>query len=148
MKKNTFYILIGCIALALLALFIYSIETRLIPLWIEPFAFVTGILIVYTARKSVTDLIEDERSAKITENAVVRTFQVFWVVFCCILYRCSDGSPLSSAIFPRTFPGTSPGDPYDQDDGIFPAGTALPDDLPLCRLPNVLCQKLRGLGDR
>jgi uncharacterized membrane protein len=30
----------------------------------------------------VTDLIEDERSAKITEKAAVRTFQVFWVVFC------------------------------------------------------------------
>ena len=81
MKKNSFYLLIGSIALALLALFIYLIETRMLPLWIEPVAFIVGILIVYTARKYVTDLIEDERSAKITENAVVRTFQVFWVVF-------------------------------------------------------------------
>ena len=45
MKKNTFYLLIGCIALALLALFIYSIETRMIPLWIEPLTFILGFLI-------------------------------------------------------------------------------------------------------
>ncbi|MCX6685839.1 MAG: DUF2178 domain-containing protein [Methanoregula sp.] len=32
----------------------------------------------------MTDLIEDERSAKITEKAALRTFQVFWVVFCAI----------------------------------------------------------------
>lgn len=82
MKKNTFYLLLGCIALALLAIFVYSVETRDVPVWIEPLAFVIGILIAYLARKSVTDLIEDERSAKITEKSAVRTFQVFWVVFC------------------------------------------------------------------
>jgi uncharacterized membrane protein len=97
MKKNTFYLLIGCIALALLALFIYSIETHVIPLWIEPLGFILGFLIVYAARKSVTDLIEDERSAKITEMAVVRTFQVFWVVFCAF----SIGAVMDLLYFPQ-----------------------------------------------
>ena len=79
MKKNTFYLLIGCIALALLAILWYSVESHR-HLLIE-IAFVVSIAIVYLARRKVEDLIEDERSVKITEQAVVRTFQVFWVVF-------------------------------------------------------------------
>jgi len=79
MKKNTFYILIGCIALALIAMLWYSVETRQ-PLPIEA-AFIAGIVLVYLARRRVEDLIEDERSVKITEKAAVRTFQVFWVIF-------------------------------------------------------------------
>lgn len=79
MKKNTFYLLIGCIALALLAILWYSVEIHR-PLLIE-IAFVVAITIIYLARRKVEDLIEDERSIKITEQAVVRTFQVFWVVF-------------------------------------------------------------------
>jgi uncharacterized membrane protein len=82
MKKNTFYLFIGCIAVALLAIFWYSVEIHN-PLFIE-LAFVIGIVSVYYARKKVTDLIDDERSAKITEQAMVRTFQVFWVGFCAI----------------------------------------------------------------
>jgi len=80
MIKNTFYLLIGCIALALLGIFWYSVEINK-PLFIE-ISFVLGIVIIYLARRKVTDLIEDERSAKITEKAALRTFQVFWVVFC------------------------------------------------------------------
>jgi len=80
MKKNTFYLFVGCIALALLGIFWYSVEVHN-ALLIEV-AFVIAIVMVYLARKNVTDLIEDERSAKITEKAALRTFQVFWVVFC------------------------------------------------------------------
>lgn len=80
MKKNTFYLFIGCIALVLLGLFWYSVEVHK-PLIIE-IAFILGIVAIYLARKKVTDLIEDERSAQITEKAALRTFQVFWVVFC------------------------------------------------------------------
>jgi len=82
MKKNTFYLLSGCIAVVLLALFWYSVEIHN-PFIIE-LAFVIGIAIAYFARKKVTDLIDDERSTKITEQAVLRTFQVFWVVFCAL----------------------------------------------------------------
>jgi uncharacterized membrane protein len=79
MKKNTFYLLIGCIALALLAILWYSVEIHR-PLIIE-ISFIVAIAIIYLVRRRVEELIEDERSIKITEQAVVRTFQVFWVVF-------------------------------------------------------------------
>ncbi|MDD1662131.1 MAG: DUF2178 domain-containing protein [Methanomicrobiales archaeon] len=79
MKKNTFYLLAGCIALTLLGIFWYSVEVHR-PLYIE-IAFILAIAVIYIARRKVEDLIEDERSIKITEQAAVRTFQVFWVVF-------------------------------------------------------------------
>jgi uncharacterized membrane protein len=82
MKKNSFYLVIGCIALALLALFWYSVEIHN-PLLIE-IAFIVAVVMIYLARRTVTDLIDDERSAKITEQAAVRTFQVFWVGFCAL----------------------------------------------------------------
>jgi len=80
MKKNTFYLLSGCIAVILLILFWYSVEIHH-PFIIE-LAFVIGIAVAYFARRKVTDLIDDERSVKITEQAVLRTFQVFWVMLC------------------------------------------------------------------
>ena len=80
MKKNTFYLLFGCIALALLIVFWYSVELHT-PLLIE-IAFVIGIALVYLAKRKVTDVINDERDVKITEQATARTMQVFWVVFC------------------------------------------------------------------
>jgi uncharacterized membrane protein len=80
MKKNTFYLIFGCIALALLIVFWYSVELH-IPLLIE-IAFVVGIALVYLAKRKVTDVINDERDVKITEQATARTMQVFWVVFC------------------------------------------------------------------
>ena len=80
MKKNSFYLLVGCIAVALLALFWYSVEIEN-PILIEA-AFVAGVILAYFARRRVTDLVEDERSARITEKAAMRTMQAFWVVFC------------------------------------------------------------------
>jgi len=80
MKKNTFYLLIGCIAIVLLTLFWYSVETDK-SLVIEV-AFIIGVIAIYLARRTVTDLIEDERSARITEKAAMRTMQIFWVIFC------------------------------------------------------------------
>jgi len=80
MKKNTFYLLIGFIAIVLVALFWYSDEIHT-PLLIEV-AFIAAVAVLYLARRKVTDLVEDERSAKITEQAAMRTLQVFWVVFC------------------------------------------------------------------
>jgi len=80
MKKNTFYLLVGFIAIVLVALFWYSEEIHT-SLLIE-FAFIAAVAVLYLARRKVTDLVEDERSAKITEQAAMRTLQVFWVVFC------------------------------------------------------------------
>jgi uncharacterized membrane protein len=82
MKKNSFFLVVGCIALALLAIFWYSVEVHL-PLLVEA-AFIVAIAIIYLVRKKVTDIIEDERTAKISEQAALRTFQVFWVAFCAL----------------------------------------------------------------
>ena len=100
MKKNTFYLLCGCIAVVLLALFWYSIEVHR-PLFVE-IAFIIGIILAYLARRKVTDLIDDERSVKITEQAVLRTFQVFWVVFCAL----SIGAVMQLLTIPQ-FPRTA-----------------------------------------
>jgi uncharacterized membrane protein len=103
MKKNTFYLIVGSIALALLVIFWYSVELH-IPLLIE-IAFVAGIALVYLAKRKVTDVINDERDVKITEQATARTMQVFWVVFCAF----SIGAVmeiLRVPAFPRPGPGT------------------------------------------
>ena len=105
MKKNSFYLLVGCIAVALLAIFWYSVEIEK-PLLIEA-AFIVGVLLAYFARQKVTDLIEDERSARITEKAAMRTMQVFWVVFCAF----SIGAVirlLDTPAFPPAFPALPP----------------------------------------
>jgi uncharacterized membrane protein len=105
MKKNSFYLLAGCIALALLGIFWYSVEVHR-PLYIE-IAFISSVAILYLARRKVEDLIEDERSVKITEQAAVRTFQVFWVVFAAF----SIGAVMEILYvpqFPRAPPGAHP----------------------------------------
>ena len=80
MKKNVFYLILGFIALALLAIFWYSVESFTPLLFI--IAFVIGVVLIYLMYRSVDGFIEDERSAGITEKAALRTFQVFWVCFC------------------------------------------------------------------
>jgi uncharacterized membrane protein len=80
MKKNTFYLIVGCIAFALLTIFWCSVELR-IPLFIE-ISFIVGIVLVYLAKKNVTDILHDERDVKITEMATLRTMQIFWIAFC------------------------------------------------------------------
>ena len=80
MKKNIFYLLVGCVALALLLVFWYSVELHT-SLIIE-LAFIAGVVLIIFARTKVTDRIDDERDIKITEQATIRTMQIFWVVFC------------------------------------------------------------------
>jgi uncharacterized membrane protein len=107
MKKNTFYLIFGCIALALLFIFWYSVELHT-PFLIE-IAFVIGIALVYLAKRKVTDSIDDERDVKITEQATIRTMQVFWVVFCAF----SIGAVMQLLYipkFPREPPGSRPPD--------------------------------------
>ena len=140
MKKNTFYLIFGCIALALLFLFWYSVELHT-PLLIE-IAFILGIVLVYLAKRKVTDSIEDERDVKITEQATARTMQVFWVVFCAF----SIGAVMQILHIP-TFPREPPGiassrSPWPANDGVYPAGSPLPDDLPVCRFQDLLREKI------
>src|SRR5208337_1450091 len=80
MKKNIFYLMIGVVALVLLAIFGYSVENFTPVLFM--IAFVIGVILLYLAYRRVDDFIEDERSARITEKAAMRTLQVFWVCFC------------------------------------------------------------------
>ncbi len=103
MKNNSFYLLVGCIALALLAVFWYSVEIHN-PFLIE-IAFVAAIILIYLARGKVTDLIEDERSAKISEQAALRTFQVFWF---CTLSIGAVMQILYIPTFPREFHDVRP----------------------------------------
>jgi len=62
MKKNTFYLVVDSVELHIR----FLVEA----------AFIIAITIIYLIRKRVTDIIEDERTAKITEQASLRTFQV------------------------------------------------------------------------
>jgi uncharacterized membrane protein len=101
MKKNTFYLIVGCIAVALLGIFWYSVELHA-ALLIE-IAFIIGIALVYLAKRKVTDVIEDERDVKITEQATIRTMQIFWVVFCAF----SIGAVMELLHIPE-FPRQSP----------------------------------------
>lgn len=82
MKKNAFYLIVGCIALVLLAIFWYSVELHI--RLITEISFVIAIAIIYLIRGRVTDFVEDERTARISEQAALRTFQVFWVIFCAL----------------------------------------------------------------
>jgi uncharacterized membrane protein len=107
MKKNTFYLIIGCIALALLAVFWYSVEVH--ASFLIEIAFIVGIALAYLTKRQVTGIINDERDVKITEQATMRTMQVFWVVFCAF----SIGAVmdlLRVPTFPRQNPGTRPTD--------------------------------------
>jgi len=102
MKKNTFYLLIGCIAIALVCIF-WAADELHAPLLIMV-AFIAAVALIFFARSKVTDLIQDERDIKITEQAMTRTMQVFWVVFCAF----SIGAVvqmLQVPSFPRTLPG-------------------------------------------
>ncbi len=80
MKKKSFYLLIGCVAIALVLIFWEADEIRS-PLLIMT-AFVVAVVLILFARSRVTDLIQDERDIKITEQAMTRTMLVFWVAFC------------------------------------------------------------------
>jgi uncharacterized membrane protein len=103
MKKNSFYLLAGCIALALLGILWYSVEVHR-PLYIEV-AFILAIAGIWLARRRVDDLIEDERTVRITEQAAVRTFQIFWVVFAAF----SIGAVMQILYVPQ-FPRPPPGE--------------------------------------
>jgi len=80
MEKNVFYLLIGVVAVILLGIFWYSVE-NFTPV-IFSISFLVAVILLYLAYRRVEDFVEDERSARITEKAAMRTLQVFWVCFC------------------------------------------------------------------
>ncbi|SDK45747.1 DUF2178 domain-containing protein [Methanoculleus thermophilus] len=79
MKRNSFYLLVGIVALIEVGIFWLSVEIER-PILIQA-AFILGVLLIYLARRRVEETIEDERTAMITQKAALRTLEVFWVVF-------------------------------------------------------------------
>ncbi len=79
MKRNTFYLLIGVIGILLVCVLWASIELSM-PALIQG-AFLIGVLLVYAARRTVSETIMDERTNVITQHAAVATLSVFWIVF-------------------------------------------------------------------
>jgi Predicted membrane protein len=151
MKENIFYLIIGFVALLLLAVFWYSVE-NFTPLF-SMVAFIAGVLVIYMAYRRVEDYIEDERSARITEKAALRTFQVFWVCFCTFSIMAVMNMLYMPRISRETLvrppvPAGIPGDHVAENDRVYPAGTSLPDDLPVRGIQALLRQKIRRMGDR
>ena len=78
MKRNTLYVLFGMVALLEVAFFWISLElgdARIIQV-----AFVLGVAALYLAKRQVTEVIDDERTALIMQKASMRTLEIFWVV--------------------------------------------------------------------
>lgn len=70
MKRNTFYLLAGIVALAEVGIFWLSVRLENpIPIQV---AFVLGVILLYLARRRVEETIEDERTAMITQKAALR----------------------------------------------------------------------------
>ncbi|WP_292365784.1 MULTISPECIES: DUF2178 domain-containing protein [unclassified Methanoculleus] len=105
MKRNTFYLLAGIVALAEVGIFWLSVEIER-PILIQ-IAFVLGVLLIYGARRMVEDRVEDERTAMITQKAALRTLEVFWVVF----FMLSLGSAVAAFSRPLGLRPPPPPDP-------------------------------------
>jgi uncharacterized membrane protein len=104
LKLNTFYLLIGIIALIEVAIFWLSIQLN--NAIIIQVAVVLGIILIYLARRSVEKGFEDERTQFIAQKAALSTLEVFWVLF----FIMSLGSIVMGLnrplrIQPPSFPG-------------------------------------------
>jgi uncharacterized membrane protein len=79
MKRNTFYLVTGITGMILVGVLWAAILLSM-PLLIQV-AFLIGVLVVWAAKRSVTETIEDERTSVITQHAAVATLAVFWIIF-------------------------------------------------------------------
>lgn len=114
MKRNTFYMLVGIVALVEVILFWISIEMSK-PLIIQA-AIIIGVVLLYLAKRQVTDVIEDERTNMITQKASMRTLEIFWVIF----FVVSLGSVVMSFSTPLGLNHPPPPFPQEHPDmGIF-----------------------------
>jgi uncharacterized membrane protein len=78
MKRNVFYVLVGIIAFLEVALLWLAIDTD--NALLIQVGFVVGVILVYLARRTVTEVIEDERTILISQMSATRTLEIFWVV--------------------------------------------------------------------
>jgi uncharacterized membrane protein len=79
MKRNIFYLLIGVVGVLLAGMLWASIELSM-PSLIQV-SFLIAILVIWLAKRTVSETIEDERTNVITQHAAVGTLSVFWVIF-------------------------------------------------------------------
>jgi len=77
MKRNYFYLCVAAVAFIEVALFWVSVDI------VDPLpsviAIILGIIAIYLARMHVDEVIDDERTRKITEITALRTLQITWV---------------------------------------------------------------------
>ncbi len=147
MKRNTFYLLVGIVALLEVAAFWVSVELEM-PLLIQV-AFILGILLIYGARRTVEGRIEDERTSMITQKAALRTLEVFWVVFFAVNLGSAAWAfsrPLGLRPPPPHPVATWTPSPRDRLVRHHSDGTPLSDDIPLCRIQDVLRTQIWGMG--
>jgi uncharacterized membrane protein len=77
MKRNYFYLSVAAVAFFEVAIFWLSVEIA------DPLpsviAIIIGILGIYLAKNNIDEVIEDERTKKITEITALRTLQITWI---------------------------------------------------------------------
>ncbi|MDD1679325.1 MAG: DUF2178 domain-containing protein [Methanomicrobiales archaeon] len=78
MKRNVFYVFVGIIAFLEVSLLWLAIDTD--NALLIQVGFVVGVILVYLARRTVTEVIEDERTSLISEKSALRTLEVLWIV--------------------------------------------------------------------
>ena len=144
MKQNTFYLLAGIVGLIEVGIFWLSVEYHN-PLLIVV-SIIVGISLLYWARSKVTDRKEDERTALISQKSALRTLEVFWVIFFAISLGGAVIGLRCTGISPAATPAPGGGADSPRQPGISSDAAALPDDLPVCRLQDVLRPAARGVG--
>ena len=77
MKKYAFYLLIAFIAVVEFMFFLWALGAG------RPFPFIIGLIlgiaVLYIARLYVDEVMEDERSQKITQQTASTTLQISWI---------------------------------------------------------------------
>jgi uncharacterized membrane protein len=79
MKINTYYIIVGIVALFVVVFFWWSMLTS------NPFpvmiAFLIGATLLYYTGKRISGVKDDEMTIMIAQKAAWRTMEVFWILF-------------------------------------------------------------------
>ncbi|ACL16793.1 DUF2178 domain-containing protein [Methanosphaerula palustris] len=145
MKKNGFYLFLGIIAIVLVSIFWYSGEHDRALLM--ELAFIAAGAIVSYVKVNCTDFTEDERDIIIAGQAMRRTMQVFGVLFCAVsIEGVMRLVPVLSFAYPPPPPIQTMSEFSPRSMGLLQLGL-LSDDHSVRRVPVILCQKIRGLGD-
>lgn len=77
MKRNSFYLCVAAVTFFEVAIFWLSVEiANPLPCVL---AIVLGILGIYLAKMYIHEVVEDERTQKITEITALRTLQFTWI---------------------------------------------------------------------